>query len=133
MPLSEHEQRILAELEDSLVRQDPEFAERVRSETVYRHAGRYCKWAAVGFVAGVAILVAFYSQSVVGGPARRGGHVRLGRGLRAQPAPHGQGRLARPDPLRCTTRQPSGAGGGIEHAVHGARDWFRSHFFRRDT
>jgi len=65
VPLSEHEQRILAELEDSLVRQDPEFAERVRSETVYRHAGRYCKWAAVGFVAGVAVLVGFYSESLI--------------------------------------------------------------------
>src|SRR5580704_15483858 len=65
MPLSEHEQRILAELEESLVRQDPEFAERVRSETVYRHAGRYCKWSAVTFVAGVVILVALYPQSVV--------------------------------------------------------------------
>jgi len=53
VPLSDHEQRILAELEESLVRQDPEFAERVRSETVYRHAGRYCKWAAVTFVLGV--------------------------------------------------------------------------------
>ena len=67
MPLSDHEQRILAELEESLVRQDPEFAERVRSETVYRHAGRYCKWAAVTFVLGVVILVAFYSKSVIAG------------------------------------------------------------------
>ncbi len=67
MPLSDHEQRILAELEESLVRQDPEFAERVRSETVYRHAGRYCKWAAVTFVLGVVILVAFYSDSVIAG------------------------------------------------------------------
>ena len=67
MPLSDHEQRILAELEESLVRQDPEFAERVRSETVYRHAGRYCKWAAVTFVLGVVILVAFYSKSVLAG------------------------------------------------------------------
>ena len=67
MPLSDHEQRILAELEESLVRQDPEFAERVRSETVYRHAGRYCKWAAVSFVLGVVVLVAFYSKSVVAG------------------------------------------------------------------
>ena len=67
MPLSEHEQKVLAELEESLVRHDPRFAERVRSETVYRHAGRYCKWAALGFVAGVAIVVAFYSQSVVVG------------------------------------------------------------------
>ena len=67
MPLSDHEQRILAELEESLVRQDPEFAERVRSETVYRHAGRYCKWAAVTFVLGVVIFVAFYSKSVIAG------------------------------------------------------------------
>ena len=67
VPLSDHEQRILAELEESLVRQDPEFAERVRSETVYRHAGRYCKWAAVTFVLGVVILVAFDSKSVIAG------------------------------------------------------------------
>ena len=64
MPLSDHEQRILAELEESLVRQDPQFAERVRSETVYRHAGRYCKWSALGFFGGVAILVVFYAHSV---------------------------------------------------------------------
>ncbi len=67
MPLSDHEQRILAELEESLVRQDPQFAERVRSETVYRHAGRYCKWAAIGFLAGVVILIAFYPRSVAVG------------------------------------------------------------------
>jgi len=81
VPLSDHEQRILAELEESLVRQDPEFAERVRSETVYRHAGRYCKWAAVTFVLGVVILVAFFgptaslalgpSADVSGSPWRR--------------------------------------------------------------
>jgi len=64
MPLSEHEQRILAELEESLVRQDPEFCRTCPLRTVYRHAGRYLKGAAVGFVAGLAILVAFYSQSI---------------------------------------------------------------------
>ena len=97
MPLSDHEQRILAELEESLVRQDPEFAERVRSETVYRHAGRYCKWAAVTFVLGVVILVAFYSKSVDRRLRRRRDHVRLRRLVRAQPAPHGPGGVARPD------------------------------------
>ncbi len=99
VPLSDHEQRILAELEESLVRQDPEFAERVRSETVYRHAGRYCKWAAVTFVLGVVILVAFYSKSVDRRVRRRRDHVRLGGLVRAQPAPHGPSGLARPDPL----------------------------------
>ena len=33
MPLSDHEQRILAELEESLNREDPEFADKVRNET----------------------------------------------------------------------------------------------------
>ena len=131
MPLSEHEQRILAELEDSLVRQDPQFAERVRSETVYRHAGRYCKWAAVGFVAGVAILVAFYSQSVpvglLGVAIMFASAVVFERNLRRM------GKAGWHDLTRSLHEEhPSGASGGIEHAVHGARDWFRSHLFRRD-
>ena len=112
MPLSEHEQRILAELEESLVRQDPEFAERVRSETVYRHAGRYCKWAAVG-VRGRAwpSWSASTPSRWPSGLLRRGDHVRLGGGLRAQPAADGQGRLARPHPVADTTSSPSGAAG----------------------
>jgi hypothetical protein len=132
VPLSEHEQRILAELEDSLVRQDPEFAERVRSETVYRHAGRHCKWAAVGFVVGVGILVLFYTQSVVAGllgvAIMVASAVFFERNLRRM------GKAGWHDLTRSLhDEQPSGAGGGIEHAVHGARDWFRSHLFRHDT
>lgn len=131
MPLSEHEQRILAELEESLVRQDPEFAERVRSETVYRHAGRYCKWAAVTFVAGVAILVAFYSESVLVGllgvAIMFASLVVFERNLRRM------GKAGWHDLTRSLhDEQPSGATGGIEHAVHGAREWFRSHLLRRD-
>lgn len=131
MPLSEHEQRILAELEESLVRQDPDFAERVRSESVYRHAGRYCKWAAVGFVLGVAILVAFYSQSLIAGlvgvAVMFASAVVFERNLRrmGKAGWHDLTRSLRDD-------APSGADGGIEHAVHGAREWFRSHVFRRD-
>lgn len=131
MPLSEHEQRILAELEESLVRHDPHFAERVRSETVYRHAGRYCKWAAVGFVAGVAILVAFYSESIVAGllgvAIMFGAAVVFERNLRRM------GKAGWHDLTRSLHQQePSGAAGGIEHAVHGTREWFRTHLFRRD-
>ena len=131
MPLSEHEQRVLAELEESLVRHDPQFAERVRSETVYRHAGRYCKWAAVGFVAGVAILVAFYSESIIVGllgvAIMFGSAVVFERNLRRM------GKAGWHDLTRSLHQQePSGAAGGIEHAVHGAREWFRTHLFRRD-
>ena len=98
MPLSDHEQRILAEFEESLVRQDPEFAERVRTETVYRHAGRYCKWAAVTFILGVAILVAFYSVSVIVGFIGVVIMFASAVVVRAQSAPNGSGRVARSDP-----------------------------------
>ncbi|MGH9030235.1 MAG: DUF3040 domain-containing protein, partial [Acidimicrobiales bacterium] len=49
LPLSEHEQRVLHELEQALVQEDPAFADRVRSETVYRHAGRYLTGSILGF------------------------------------------------------------------------------------
>ena len=128
MPLSEHEQRILAELEESLVQQDPEFAERVRSETVYRHAGRYCKWSAFGFVAGVAILVAFYSQSVVlgflGVAIMFVSLVVFERNLRRM------GKAGWHDLTKPERRGAAGAPPGIEGAVHDAREWFRSRFHR---
>lgn len=66
MPLSEDEQRILHEIERSFYENDPEFARGVReSPTVYRHAGRNMKWAALGFVAGLAVVVVFLSQLVL--------------------------------------------------------------------
>jgi DUF3040 family protein len=64
VPLSEHEQRVLQELEHALYQQDPAFADRVRSETVYRHAGRYLKWSVLGFVIGLAVMIAFFTSSV---------------------------------------------------------------------
>ena len=121
MPLSDHEQRILAELEESLVRQDPEFAERVRSETVYRHAGRYCKWAAVTFVLGIVILVAFYSTSVIAGfvgvVIMFASAVWFERNLRRM------GRAGWHDLTRTKDGEskPGGASSGIEGAVSEAR------------
>jgi Protein of unknown function (DUF3040) len=133
VPLSDHEQKILAELEESLVKQDPEFAERVRSETVYRHAGRYCKWAAVTFVAGVVVLVAFYSQSTVAGllgvVIMFASAVWFERNLRRM------GKAGWHDLTRPKDGDAGAAGGGssgIEDAVSGARDWFRSRFHRRE-
>lgn len=64
MPLSEHEQRILAELEDSLAKQDPRFAKSVRTTNVYSHGGRRVRWGILGFLAGLAILILFFSRSV---------------------------------------------------------------------
>ena len=134
MPLSDHEQRILAELEESLVRQDPEFAERVRSETVYRHAGRYCKWSAVTFVLGIAILVGLYSKSVLlgflGVVVMFGSAVVFERNLRRM------GRAGWHDltrPRDGEQSKASAASSGIEGAVTEARDWFRSRFHRRES
>ena len=133
MPLSDHEQRILAELEESLTQQDPDFAERVRSETVYRHAGRYCKWAAVTFLLGVVILVAFYSKSVFAGflgvVIMFASAVWFERNLRRM------GRAGWHDLTRSRDGEQSraqAASSGIEGAVNDARDWFRSRFHRRE-
>jgi hypothetical protein len=64
MPLSEHEQRVLAELEESLSKQDPRFAKDIREKTVYTHSGRRVRWGVLGFIAGLAILLLTFSQSI---------------------------------------------------------------------
>jgi hypothetical protein len=67
MPLSEDEQRILHEIERSFYEHDPEFARGVSETTLYRHAGRNCKWSGLGFAAGLVLLVAsFASNRIVG-------------------------------------------------------------------
>jgi hypothetical protein len=66
VPLSEDEQRILHEIERSFYENDPAFARGVKeSPTLYRHAGRNMKWAALGFVVGLVVLVAFLSSLVL--------------------------------------------------------------------
>jgi len=65
MPLSEHEQRILAQLEESLSKEDPRFVKNVRETNVYSHGGRRVRWGVAGFVAGLLILILCFSQSVL--------------------------------------------------------------------
>jgi hypothetical protein len=63
VPLSEDEQRILHEIERSFYENDPAFARGVKdSPTIYRHAGRNMKWAALGFVVGLVLMVVFLSS-----------------------------------------------------------------------
>lgn len=64
MPLSEHEQRVLKEMEQALYRHDPRFASKVRDESVYRFAGRNLRWSIFGFAAGLAIMLACFTTSV---------------------------------------------------------------------
>jgi len=67
MPLSEHEQKILAQLEESLSKQDPRFAKSVRETNIYAHSLRQIRWSAVAFVIGLVVLVAFFSQILLVG------------------------------------------------------------------
>jgi hypothetical protein len=56
MPLSEHEQRILAEIERRLLEDDPKFAQQV-SSSFKAHLARRMKLAVLGFVAGIFVVL----------------------------------------------------------------------------
>ncbi len=63
VPLSEDEQRILSEIEDKLYESDPSLAKEVGSTTVYTAPLRSVRWAAVGFAAGLIVMVVTLSTS----------------------------------------------------------------------
>jgi hypothetical protein len=65
VPLSEDEQRILSEIEQHLYASDPALVREVSSTTIYRHAGRNLKWAALGFIAGLLFMVMTFTTSIV--------------------------------------------------------------------
>lgn len=58
MPLSEHEQRILDEIERRLAEEDPKFARGVQAKTPLGQSVRRLRRAVAGFVAGLILLVA---------------------------------------------------------------------------
>jgi hypothetical protein len=124
VPLSDHEQQILAQLEESLSQQDPSFAQRVRKETLYRHAGRSVKWAALGFALGLVLTVLLFSMSValgfVGVALMFTSAVFFERNLRRV------GKAGWHDITRSLHEdEPSGTDGRIEHTVHNVRRWLR--------
>jgi hypothetical protein len=64
VPLSEEEQRILSEIERRFYASDPKTAHQLSTTTLYRHAGRNCKWAAVGFVIGLIVLLVSFASAL---------------------------------------------------------------------
>jgi hypothetical protein len=67
VPLNENEQRILHEIEQRFYANDPASARRISSTTLAKYLARNCKWAAAGFLVGLAVLlVGFASNWVVG-------------------------------------------------------------------
>jgi hypothetical protein len=66
MPLSEDDQRIFREIEQTFYEHDPEFARRVaESPSVVSHSARNMKLAAVGLVAGLVLLFVLLPVSPV--------------------------------------------------------------------
>ena len=59
MPLSDHEQRILEEIERRLAEEDPKLDEHVGRTDLYTHLARRIKLAAAGFVVGFCLLLLF--------------------------------------------------------------------------
>lgn len=57
MPLSEHEQRLLEQMERALYAEDPKFASALRGADLRAHYRRRIIVASVGFVVGIALLV----------------------------------------------------------------------------
>ena len=70
MPLSEHEQRLLEQMERALYAEDPKFASALRGADLRAHYRRRILLAAAGFLIGIALLVSgvvyHFSLSVVG-------------------------------------------------------------------
>ena len=59
MPLSDHEQRILEEIERRLSEEDPRLVETVQRTSLYTHLARRIRWASLAFLAGFIMLMLF--------------------------------------------------------------------------
>jgi len=59
MPLSEHEQKILEEIERRLAEDDPKLVEQVGRSDLYSHLARRIRRSGVAFVAGFIMLLFF--------------------------------------------------------------------------
>ena len=59
MPLSEHEQRILEDIERRLQEEDPRFAQQVARSSLYSHVARRLRWGGLLFLAGFVLLMLF--------------------------------------------------------------------------
>src|SRR6266540_5073673 len=65
MPLSEHEQQILEEIEKRLAEEDPRLVEAVSRTSLYTHLARRIRWSTLAFLAGFVMLLAFPASMYV--------------------------------------------------------------------
>ncbi|WP_420711254.1 DUF3040 domain-containing protein [Streptomyces sp. NRRL F-5053] len=132
MPLSEHEQRMLEQMERALYAEDPKFATALEGSELRRYTRKRVYQAVAGFLVGIALLMAgMVAQqpwiSVVGFLVMLGCAVLAVTGWRKAPklssgarcarraaGTHGGGRAqgitrGRPPPHGCAARDPPGA------------------------
>ena len=63
MPLNEREQRILEEIERQFYQEDPKLAQTVAKTTLESVSRRWQRLAIVGFVVGLIVMFAFFTQN----------------------------------------------------------------------
>jgi hypothetical protein len=133
MPLSDHEQRMLDQIESALYAEDPKFASSVRGGGLRTPTTRRRLQGAALFVVGLGMLVsgvpfyanvnhAFLILSVIGFVVMFGGVVFAITG------PHvagGRGQSGSPDPNGARQRRAKGAGGSFTSRME---DRFRRRF-----
>lgn len=104
MPLSEHEQRLLEQMERALYAEDPKFATALEGAGMRTHTRRRTGWAIAGFVVGIVLLMTGVTLpaiwiSVVGFLLMLTGAVLAVTGWRRTPSPQqsdgGSGRTGR--------------------------------------
>ena len=69
MPLSEEEQRILHEMEQTLYEHDRAFVDRVRAEGPHSYASRSLRWSILSLIGGFALLILSFRSSMLLGTA----------------------------------------------------------------
>lgn len=62
MPLDDREQRILEEIERQFYQEDPKLAETVRTASLASLSGRNLKWAVVGLLGGIGLMLGFFTR-----------------------------------------------------------------------
>ncbi|WP_405013749.1 DUF3040 domain-containing protein [Kitasatospora sp. NBC_01539] len=105
MPLSEHEQRLLEQMERALYAEDPKFASALEGTGLRTYTRRRVYLAAAGFVVGIALLMGgMVAQqiwvSVIGFLVMLGCAVLAVTGWRRGALGHGAGPKASPAPRR---------------------------------
>jgi predicted phage tail protein len=73
MPLNEREKRILEEIERQFYQEDPKLAQTVAKTTLESVTKRWNRYAAVGFVVGLVVMLTFFTSENLAGTLIAGG------------------------------------------------------------